>query len=68
MQQSMYHIAVPPIVHCIQLMGNAIGVVGGRDKAILYSITLSPNPSILFVLWQDYAHRIGGCKAINHFT
>eukprot|EP00957_Ditylum_brightwellii_P184537 14055065-Ditylum_brightwellii.AAC.1 len=41
MQQNISHIAVQPIACRVQLTGNKVGVVGGMDEVVPYSITLS---------------------------
>jgi hypothetical protein len=64
----MSHISAQPVVHPVQLGGNVVDVEVGWVWVIPFDITLSPNPSKLFILWQENEHEIGGHKAAYHFT
>eukprot|EP00957_Ditylum_brightwellii_P143522 10933983-Ditylum_brightwellii.AAC.1 len=64
----MSRIAAQPTVCSLPLGGIEVGMAGGGDEGIPYAITLSPNLSNLFILWQEYEHGIGGRKAACHFT
>eukprot|EP00957_Ditylum_brightwellii_P068789 5221711-Ditylum_brightwellii.AAC.1 len=64
----MSRISAQPAVCPVRLGGNEVGVAGDGDEVIPYAITLSPNPSNLLILWQEYEHGIGGRKAARHFT
>jgi hypothetical protein len=46
----------------------ATATTNGRDAAIPFEATLSPNPRTLSLLWQEYQFGIGGRRPARSFT
>ena len=50
------------------MLGEEDGAVVSEEGGLPYAVSLSPNPTNLYVLWLEYKKGIGGRKPARQFT